>query len=145
MTRRGQDAKARARRHRAAVTIRSQSARRASLVSPKAPAPTAMGTTSTWVPPSVTAAIVPTTNTAPSRPLRTPLRRVRIRKPPPAAIPDAVEQLRQLVAQRESASVAVDREVNRLRRLGASWPDVAKALGVSRQAARQKYTARGEP
>ena len=116
MTRRGQDAKARARRHRAAVTIRSQSARRASLVSPQAPAPTPTGKTSTRVPPPVAAAI-----------------RV------------AVEQLRELVAQRESASVAVDREVNRLRRLGASWPDVAKALGVSRQAARQKYTARGEP
>ena len=145
MTRRGQDAKARARRHRAAVTIRSQSARRASLVSPQAPAPTPTGKTSTRVPPPVAAAIIPPTKKAPGRPSRAPVRRVRTPKPPPAAIRVAVEQLRELVAQRESASLAVDREVNRLRRLGASWPDVAKALGVSRQAARQKYTARGEP
>ncbi|MBA2768183.1 MAG: RNA polymerase subunit sigma-70 [Sporichthyaceae bacterium] len=73
------------------------------------------------------------------------MRRVQTRKPPPDAIHDALEQLRELVAQREEATVAVDREVNRLRRLGARWPDIAGGLGVSRQAARQKYTVRGQP
>lgn len=70
------------------------------------------------------------------------MRRVRTRKQPPAAIRDAVEQLRKLVAQRAAAALAVDREVGRLRLLGAPWPDIAQALGVSRQAARQKYMVR---
>lgn len=59
------------------------------------------------------------------------------------AIRNEVEQLRGLVAERDAATIAVDREVNRLRRLGTSWPDIAEALGVSRQAARQKYAGRG--
>lgn len=127
MTRRGRAAKVRARRQRAAVAMRSQSARKASVVAAQSPAPTQ------------------TTNTAPSRHRRNPSQRVRTRKPPPAAIRDAVEQLRELFAQREEVTVAIDREVNRLRRLGAGWPDIAQALGVSRQAARQKYKVRGRP
>lgn len=127
MTRRGKDAKARARRHRAAVSIRSQTAGRASVTAPQSPAPTQ------------------TTNKAPSRHRSAPSRRMRTRKPPPAATLDAVDKLRELVAQREEVIVAIDREVNRLRRLGARWPDIAQALGVSRQAARQKYKVRGGP
>lgn len=145
MTRRGQDAKARGRRHRAAVTIRSQSARRASVASPQSPAPTATTITSSWVPPPVATTTVPPEGGTPSRPSSAPVRRVRTRRPPPDAIRDAVERLRGLVAQREAATVAVDREVNRLRGLGTRWPDIAEALGVSRQAARQKYTVRGQP
>ena len=48
-------------------------------------------------------------------------------------------RLLDLVAAREAAAAAVDTEVRRLRRLGASWPQLAAALGVSRQAARQRY------
>jgi len=48
-------------------------------------------------------------------------------------------RLEGLVNGREAAAVAVDIEVRRLLRLGASWPQLAVALGVSRQAARQRY------
>lgn len=41
-----------------------------------------------------------------------------------------------------NAQAAADREVSQLRRFGAGWPDIAQALRVSRQAARQKYTVR---
>ena len=48
-------------------------------------------------------------------------------------------RLEGLVNEREAAAVAVDAEVRRLRRVGANWPQLAVALGVSRQAARQRY------
>jgi len=48
-------------------------------------------------------------------------------------------RLEEVVIAREAATDAVDAEVRRLRRLGASWPQLAVALGVSRQAARQRY------
>ena len=41
----------------------------------------------------------------------------------------------------ERAARAVDKEVQRLRRVCANWPAIASALGVSRQAARQRYAA----
>jgi hypothetical protein len=50
-----------------------------------------------------------------------------------------VDPLRELVVGRNGAAVAVDVEVRRLRQLGAGWPEIAEALGVSRQAAREKY------
>lgn len=134
MTRRGTDAKARARRQRAAVAIRSQSARRAFVVPPRPPASAVAETAAPSIPPA---------SAAPSRPPRAPRRRESSGKPLSTAIRDAVEQLRVLVAERETATIAVDREVSRLHRLGATWPDIAGALGVSRQAARQKYTGRG--
>lgn len=145
MTRRGEDAKARAKRHRAAIANRSQSASRRTPALPQPPGPAEMGITSSWVPPAVATAVVPPAGRTLSRQSRLPGRRDRTRKPSPAAIRDAVEQLRALVIQREAATVAVDREVNRLRWLGACWPDIAQALGVSRQAARQKYRVRGQP
>lgn len=48
-------------------------------------------------------------------------------------------RLEELVNGREAAAVAVDAEVRKQRRLGASWPQLAVVLGVSRQAARQRY------
>lgn len=44
-----------------------------------------------------------------------------------------------LVIAREAAAVSIHAQVRRLRRLGASWPQLAAALGVSRQATRQRY------
>jgi hypothetical protein len=63
------------------------------------------------------------------RPKRTPRRRVDV----------DVDSLRRLVVTRNAAALAVEVEVRRLRRLGAGWPAIAEALGVSRQAARQMY------
>ena len=50
-----------------------------------------------------------------------------------------MDSLRRLVVTRNAAALAVEVEVRRLRRLGAGWPAIAEALGVSRQAARQMY------
>lgn len=50
-----------------------------------------------------------------------------------------LDPLRQLVVGRDAAALAVDVEVRRLRRFGANWPDIGQVLGVSRQAARQRY------
>jgi hypothetical protein len=50
-----------------------------------------------------------------------------------------LEHLRDLVSAREAAAAAVDAEVRRLRHRGANWPEIANALGVSRQAARQRF------
>ena len=47
-----------------------------------------------------------------------------------------------LVDQQREAEAAIDREVDRLVRLGVSWPLIADALGVSRQAARQRWLRR---
>ena len=61
--------------------------------------------------------------------------------PTPAAI--AAKQttaLRNLVAAQAKADQAVDEEVARLRDLGAGWPVIATALGVTRQGARQRYS-----
>lgn len=50
-------------------------------------------------------------------------------------VPDLVR----LVARRAEADAAVAAEVHRLHRAGASWTVIGRALGVSRQAARQRY------
>ena len=52
---------------------------------------------------------------------------------------DRTRQLAELVRARTAAAAAVDDEVRSLRALGVSWPIIATALGVSRQAARQRY------
>lgn len=51
-------------------------------------------------------------------------------------------QLDALVSDQRDAEAAVDREVDRLAQLGVSWPLIAEALGVSRQAARQRWLRR---
>ncbi len=144
MTNRGRDAKARDRRRRADVALRSRSAR-AGLEVPPPPAPAKVEANASEIPTSA----VPEAFPRASRPAASPAvgrmrRRVgREAKPKARGVGDLVEHLRGLVTDREAATIAVDREVARLRRLGAPWPDIAAALGVSRQAARQKYNRRG--
>jgi len=50
--------------------------------------------------------------------------------------------LEHLVEQQHAAEEAVELEVNRLVSLGLGWPQIAHALGVSRQAARQRWVRR---
>lgn len=45
----------------------------------------------------------------------------------------------ELRAERDSVARAIEDEVGRLRRSGVAWPQIGAALGVSRQAVRQKY------
>jgi hypothetical protein len=52
--------------------------------------------------------------------------------PPPRA-----DHLRELVVQRDALREEIENEVERLADAGTSWPAIAAALGVSRQAARQ--------
>ena len=51
-------------------------------------------------------------------------------------------ELAALVDRQWEAEAATYREVDRLVRLGVSWPLIAAALGVSRQAARQRWLRR---
>ena len=51
-------------------------------------------------------------------------------------------ELAALAAQLHEVERAVDDEVARLVALGVSWPVIATALGVSRQAARQRWLRR---
>jgi len=51
-------------------------------------------------------------------------------------------QLAFLVTQQRDAEAAVEQEVDRLVRVGVRWPLIADALGVSRQAARQRWLRR---
>jgi len=46
--------------------------------------------------------------------------------------------LHALAAARDAAAAAVDAEVNRLRAGGPGWPVIGRALGVTRQAVRQR-------
>ena len=50
--------------------------------------------------------------------------------------------LAQLVAQQRDIDQAVDDEIARLVDLGVGWPVIAGALGVTRQAARQRWLRR---
>ena len=63
------------------------------------------------------------------------------RAPSPVMDESAVIRLRELVAARDLAGQAVDAEVLSLRRRGLTWTVLGTALGVSRQAARQRYAA----
>ena len=132
MSRRGDDARTRARRHRAAVALRSQTARAADDPSPADTA--GLGLRLRGCAAAGSRSISP--RELETQPARAPsaARRPRRRQAnfDPARLYD-------LVAAREAAAAAVDTEVRRLRRLGASWPQLAAALGVSRQAARQRY------
>lgn len=131
MGRRGEDARARARRHRASVTLRSRTARvavdepeirtgawRLDVQPSQSPAPAQR---EAMPPASATLAPIPT------------------RKPRRRRTDLDLTRLEGRVIAREAATVAVDAEVHRLRRLGAPWPQLAAAVGVSRQAARQRY------
>jgi len=53
--------------------------------------------------------------------------------------PIDTSRLAELVAARDAAQKSVDDEVGILRRFGADWAAIGRALGVSRQAARQRY------
>jgi hypothetical protein len=55
---------------------------------------------------------------------------------------EATLRLRRLVDQRKVIDQEIDAEVDRLEGWGFSWPAVARALGVTRQAARQRYVRR---
>jgi hypothetical protein len=50
-----------------------------------------------------------------------------------------VARLVVLVEDRQVAQRAVDAEVAWLRGVGADWATIGRALGVTRQAARQRY------
>jgi hypothetical protein len=56
--------------------------------------------------------------------------------------PAMTRELAALVDRQREAEAATDREVDRLVRLGVSWPLIAAALQVSRQAARQRWLRR---
>lgn len=59
-----------------------------------------------------------------------------------AAEDDATARLKRLVGQRAVIDREIDAEVNRLEGCGFSWPTIARALGVTRQAARQRHARR---
>jgi hypothetical protein len=51
----------------------------------------------------------------------------------------AVTHLQDLQEQRREFEAAIEHEIKRLRAGGVGWPPIAIALGVTRQAARQRY------
>lgn len=135
MSRRGNNARARDRRHRAAVALRSQTSARSDVGrQTDSPADEEDLREQRHAPPVTRkpASTPPTWNSPPiTRPRRAPRKRVLVDMDP----------LRELIVGRNAAALAVDVEVRRLRRLAANWSEIAEALGVSRQAARQKYRA----
>lgn len=56
--------------------------------------------------------------------------------------PDPARQLAAAVALRRLADQLEDAAVERAMRAGWSWPDVAEALGVTRQAVHKKHARR---
>ena len=52
------------------------------------------------------------------------------------------DKLAALVAERRDLEQKIAMQVDSLVRYGAGWPEIAAALGVTRQAARQAYTRR---
>ena len=65
--------------------------------------------------------------------------------PVPLAVP-AVDKLRRLVDRRDQLERTITTEIDRLTEAGVGWPQIASALGVSRQAARQDAVRRrGSP
>jgi hypothetical protein len=67
--------------------------------------------------------------------------------PGPSDLPLTTEQglarLAALRAEQHQLERLVEQEVARLVRLGVGWGDVGRALGVSRQGARQRFGSRG--
>jgi hypothetical protein len=66
------------------------------------------------------------------------------RRPDPtrAAEDEAMTRLRRLAEQRKVIAREIDAEVDRLEGWGFSWPAIARDLGVTRQAARQRHQRR---
>jgi hypothetical protein len=64
------------------------------------------------------------------------------RDPKRVAEDEAVDGLRQLVVLRERIEREIDAEVDRLQGWGFNWPTIARGLGVTRQAARQRQLRR---
>jgi hypothetical protein len=66
--------------------------------------------------------------------------------PPPAAAvpgePSGLARLAELAARHRELQAAVDAQVDVLAAAGTPWPQIAAALGVTRQAARQRYRRR---
>ena len=58
---------------------------------------------------------------------------------PGRVVPQEVRDVAEAVDRLRAAEAAVETAVLRARRAGASWNDIALPLGVSRQAARQRY------
>lgn len=69
---------------------------------------------------------------------RADARRPPFRHPPPAAH-GCLHRLNQLRAARSDIESAISREIDTLVALGTDWGSIGRALGVSRQAARQRY------
>jgi hypothetical protein len=61
------------------------------------------------------------------------------RREVPWAAQDGLGVLRELREQQLHLELQVEAQVRELIRNGASWADLGRALGVSRQAARQRY------
>lgn len=55
---------------------------------------------------------------------------------------EATTRLRRLVDQRKVIEREIDAEVDRLEGWGFSWPAIARAMGVTRQAVRQRHNRR---
>lgn len=55
---------------------------------------------------------------------------------------ELTRELEVLVERHRQAAAAVEQEVDRLVQVGVGWPLIAETLGVSRQAARQRWLRR---
>jgi hypothetical protein len=66
--------------------------------------------------------------------------------PPPATVvsrePSGLARLAELAARQRELAEAVDAQVDVLAVAGTPWPQIAAALGVTRQAARQRHRRR---
>jgi hypothetical protein len=66
-----------------------------------------------------------------------------------SAHPDALDRLRGAVALAdhlgEVADSLIGHFVDQARRSGASWSEIGRSMGVSKQAAQQRFVARGTP
>ncbi len=65
--------------------------------------------------------------------------------PPPAPVPrqpSGLARLAALAAHHRELAAAIGSQVDALAAAGTPWPQIAAALGVTRQAARQRYHRR---
>lgn len=140
MSRRGRNAKARERRHRAAVALRSQSLSRTDRAQSPTQLESALCADGSRKLKQVPVAQSGVSTASPRTPVGPPVvSRPRPRRQSRNAVRTELETLCELVIARETATNAISAEVQRLRRFGANWAEIGNVLGVSRQAARQKY------